>query len=92
MHGLPRHRRQWSRADIASADPADAGDLLADRLLAFLRRLGIPNGLSAVGYSRDDVPALVQGTLPQHRVTTISPRPAGAEELARLFEQSLVLW
>jgi hydroxyacid-oxoacid transhydrogenase len=79
-------------ADVAGASLADAGRLLADRLLAFLQRLGVPNGLAAVGYTRDDVPALVQGTLPQHRVTKLSPRPAGEAELTRLFEESLVLW
>ena len=79
-------------ADVSGASPADAGDILADRLVAFLQRLGIPNGLSAVGYTRADVPALVQGTLPQHRVTKLSPRPAGEAELTRLFEESLVLW
>ena len=78
--------------DVSGASPADAGDILADRLIGFLQRLGIPNGLAAVGYSRDDVPALVQGTLPQHRVTKLSPRAAGEAELTRLFEDSLVLW
>jgi hydroxyacid-oxoacid transhydrogenase len=57
-----------------------------------MRRLGVPNGLSAVGYTRDDIPALVEGTLPQHRVTKLSPRPATREDLAQLFEDSLVIW
>jgi len=48
--------------------------------------------LRAVGYTASDIPALVQGTLPQHRVTKLSPRPAGPEELAALFESSMVAW
>jgi hypothetical protein len=28
----------------------------------------------------------------QHRVTKLSPQPAGAEEFARLFEDSMVVW
>ena len=79
-------------ADTTAASPADAGKILADAVLGFMRRLGIPNGLSAVGYTPADVPALVEGTLPQHRVTKLSPRPAGPEELAALFEESMVLW
>ena len=78
--------------DVSDADPADAGDILADRVVEFMQRLNIPNGLSAVGYTAEDIPALVQGTLPQHRVTKLSPRPAGEEELTRLFEESLVVW
>jgi hydroxyacid-oxoacid transhydrogenase len=77
---------------VAGADPADAGKILADELVRLMQALGVPNGLSAVGYGRDDIPALVEGTLPQHRVTKLSPRPAGREELAQLFEQSLVIW
>jgi len=46
--------------------------------------------LKAIGYSSSDIPALVEGTLPQHRVTKLSPRPAGPEELARLFEDAMV--
>jgi hydroxyacid-oxoacid transhydrogenase len=79
-------------ADVSHAKPEDAGDILADRLIGFMRRLGLPNGLSAVGYTRDDIPALVQGTLPQHRVIKLSPRPVGEEELAMLFEQSMTIW
>ena len=79
-------------ADVSRASPADAGRILADRLVAFMQRLGVPNGLSAVGYRREDVPALVEGTLPQHRVIKLSPRPVGREELTRLFEESLVIW
>lgn len=79
-------------ADVGGASPADAGEILADTLLALMRQVGLPNGLSDVGYTTDDIPALVEGTLPQHRVTKISPRPAGADDLAQLFEDSMTLW
>jgi hydroxyacid-oxoacid transhydrogenase len=46
--------------------------------------------LRALGYTSADIPALVEGTLPQHRVTKLSLPPAGAEDLARLFEEALV--
>ena len=57
-----------------------------------MNRLGVPNGLKALGYTTSDIPALVEGTLPQHRVTKLSPRPAGPDELAALFEEALVAW
>jgi len=79
-------------ADISDKRPADAGRILADKVTEFMRRLGIPNGLSAVGYTSDDIPALVKGTLPQHRVTKLSPRPVGEEELTALFEDAMVAW
>ncbi len=50
----------------------------------------MPNGLRALGYGSADIPALVEGTLPQHRVTKLSPRPASAEDLAGIFEDAMI--
>ena len=52
----------------------------------------MPNGLGALGYDREHIPGLVEGTLPQHRVTKLAPREAGAEELAAIFEDALSYW
>ena len=73
-------------------DGEDAGKILADCIIRFMRELTIPNGLSAIGYTHADIPAVVQGTLPQHRVTKLSPIPAGEEELAKLFESAMTYW
>lgn len=79
-------------ADVSGAREADAGRILADRITWFMRRLKVPNGLRAVGYGSEDIPVLVEGTLPQHRVTKLAPRPAGPEELAKLFEEAMTAW
>jgi hydroxyacid-oxoacid transhydrogenase len=79
-------------ANIANAKPDDAGKILSDELIRLMHDLQMPNGLGALGYSSSDIPALVQGTLPQHRVTKLSPRPAGPDELARLFEDAMTAW
>jgi hydroxyacid-oxoacid transhydrogenase len=57
-----------------------------------MRKCGIPNGLRAVGYTEDDVDKLVEGTLPQHRVIKLSPRPASADDFRRMFLESMTLW
>ena len=79
-------------ADIAGRQPADAGRVLADRIVWFMQRLNVPNGLRAIGYQPLDIPVLVEGTLLQQRLTKLSPRPAGREELTRMFEESMVAW
>jgi hydroxyacid-oxoacid transhydrogenase len=79
-------------ANVSRATEADAGPILADRITWFMHELNVPNGLAAVGYTTADIPALVGGTLPQHRVTKLSPRPASEDDLARLFEQAMVAW
>jgi hydroxyacid-oxoacid transhydrogenase len=78
--------------DITGAKAEDAGKILSDRITWFMQELRMPNGLRAVGYSCADIPELVQGTLPQHRVTKLSPRPAGEDQLAQLFEDSMRAW
>jgi hydroxyacid-oxoacid transhydrogenase len=79
-------------AEVAGVAPDSAGDVLAARIIHFMRCVHMPNGLKAVGYAESDIPALVEGTLPQHRVTKLSPRPAGPEELAELFRASMCVW
>ncbi len=79
-------------ADVSNAGPEDAGEVLAAQLIALMRRVGLPNGLAAVGYGPGDVDGLVAGTLPQHRVTKLSPRPAGEAELRDLFLAAMTYW
>src|SRR4051812_24180081 len=79
-------------ANVAGVKKEDAGKVLADRITWFMQQLRTPNGLKAIGYTSSDIPALVEGTLPQHRVTKLSPRPASPDDLAKLFEDAMVAW
>lgn len=79
-------------AEVESVPPARAGEVLAETIIGLMRKLEVPNGLRAIGYGPSDVDALVAGTLPQHRVTKLSPRPAGEAELRQLFLDSMRLW
>ncbi len=80
-------------ATSAVPDPeAQAGPILADRIVALMKQLEMPNGLCAVGFTEADIPALVEGTLPQHRVTKLSPRPASAEDLHAMFKDAMTAW
>jgi hydroxyacid-oxoacid transhydrogenase len=78
--------------EVSKAKPEEAGEILAGAIIDLMRKVGIPNGLSAVGFGPQDLDKLVAGTLPQHRVTKLSPRPAGADELRQLFLDSMTLW
>jgi hydroxyacid-oxoacid transhydrogenase len=79
-------------AQVQGAQLEDAGKILADQITGFMQDLRIPNGLRALGYQSSDIPALVEGTLPQHRVTKLSPRPFGPEDLAQIFSEAMVAW
>ncbi|XP_011208880.2 probable hydroxyacid-oxoacid transhydrogenase, mitochondrial [Bactrocera dorsalis] len=75
-----------------NAKLADAGNILADTVRTFMQRAGVENGLKALGFSGDDIPALVEGTLPQQRITKLAPREQSKEDLAKLFENSMVVY
>ncbi len=78
--------------DTRDVPEAAAGEVLANAIIDLMKKTGVPNGLSAIGYTSDDVPALVEGTIPQHRVTKLSPRPASADDLRALFLDSMTIW
>jgi len=86
------HAARLMGAETSGAGPEDAGDILADAIVKLIKQIDVPNGLSAIGYTPDDVDALVEGTLPQHRVVKLSPRPVGADELRQLFLDSMTIW
>jgi hydroxyacid-oxoacid transhydrogenase len=79
-------------ASVAGVPSDEAGELLAGAVIDLMRKAGMPNGLAAVGYTEAEVDRLVEGTLPQHRVTKLCPRPFTREDLRRIFLDSLTLW
>lgn len=79
-------------AETRGAAAEDAGEILASQIISIMRRVGMPSGLAAIGFSVDDVDDLVTGTLPQHRVTKLSPRPASADDLRELFLGAMRYW
>jgi alcohol dehydrogenase class IV len=57
-----------------------------------MRATGMPNGLRALGYGDDDVPALVAGAFAQQRLLANAPRAVGEPELAALFAGAMTVW
>jgi hydroxyacid-oxoacid transhydrogenase len=89
---LHLYAAQLMGSDTSKAKKQDAGEILSSAIVELMRRTGMPNGLSAVGYTTDDVTKLVAGTLPQHRVTKLSPRPFDETDLKQLFLDSMQYW
>ena len=73
-------------------DPAAAGDVLAAAVIDLMRAVDMPAGLAAVGFTEQHIPALVAGTVPQHRVTKLAPRPASETDLGALFADAMRYW
>jgi len=78
-------------ADVRDVPPDRAGDVLAERVLHFMRLTDQPMGIAAFGYADADIPRLVEGTLVQARLLKLSPIDPTPEVLAGLFRDSLRL-
>jgi hydroxyacid-oxoacid transhydrogenase len=79
-------------ADISHARKEEAGEILANEIISLMKIAKIPNGLSEVGFTPADVDSLVEGTLPQQRVISLSPRPFTPDILKQLFLGSMKIW
>jgi hydroxyacid-oxoacid transhydrogenase len=89
-------RHKWASAllgyPLDTDDPGEIGEGLAQATIDIMKRVKMPNGLKAVGFTEDDVDQLVKGTLPQERVTKLSPRPATEADLRNLFLDAMTYW
>ena len=55
--------------------------------------LNIENGISEFGYTSEDIPRLVEGTVPQKRLISMGPDGEPTpEEIAMLYEQSMKIY
>jgi alcohol dehydrogenase class IV len=86
------HGAQCLGAEVKGAADADAGEILASRIVAMMQATKFPNGLKAVGYVADDVTALADGAFPQRRVLSNSPRTVDIGELRTLFAGAMSYW
>ena len=79
-------------ASVGGVPALEAGELVAERVIELMRLAHIPNGLADVGYEERDIPALVEATLPQHRVTKLAPVEVDGKLLADLFRGAMRYW
>ncbi|MFL5349392.1 MAG: hydroxyacid-oxoacid transhydrogenase [Hyalangium sp.] len=78
--------------DVRGATPEDAGEVLAGKLIQIMRAVGMPNGLSGVGYSEADLEPLTAGAWPQQRLLQNAPREMSQPVLTQLFRQAMHYW
>ncbi len=67
-------------------------EALPRALVALMRDIGIPNGLTGIGYTEGDISALVEGTLRQPRLLAGAPRQIGAADLDWILRDAMRCW
>jgi len=81
--------------DVSNVKRESAGDVLGEALEKFLDELGDqPKGLKDLGFKREHIDALVEGTIPQKRVLMLAPGLAEElneerQQLRNLFEDAM---
>ncbi|KAA3624158.1 MAG: iron-containing alcohol dehydrogenase [Proteobacteria bacterium] len=79
-------------AKADDADPADAGNLLASRLIEMMRACGVPNGLTDLNYRNRDIDALSEGAIKQQRLLKLSPVDVDIDTLKGLYRDAMKYW
>jgi len=92
--GPERHLRaaELMGYPVAGLSEPERRQALPRALMALMRDVGIPSGLSAVGYGERDVAALIEGTLKQPRLLSGAPRIVGAPELDWILRDAMQYW
>jgi hydroxyacid-oxoacid transhydrogenase len=89
--------RHWQAAETLGADmqgvtPDQGGLALAERMIELMRLCNIPNGLSALNYTENDIPGLVEGAFKQQRLLINSPRKVMQTDLEELYRDAMRYW
>jgi len=79
-------------ADARGATPDEAGEVLATRIIELMRKTGIPNGLSAVGFGAGQVKALAESSIRQQRAINNAPRESNLIDLENIYSAALSYW
>ncbi len=77
------------QADLRGATPADSGEALATRLIELMRKTGVPNGLTGVGFAPADVPALAASSARQVRAIANSPRETNLTDIENIYAAAM---
>ena len=78
--------------DVNMLDDFEGALTLSEAVSKLMKDIEIPNGLSALGYTKEDIPSIVEGTLKQTRLLAGTPLEISKEILQFVAEESLVLW
>jgi alcohol dehydrogenase class IV len=86
------HAARMLGLDTRGLSQEEAAQALPDGLIRLMRDLDMPNGLGALGYTEEDLPALAAGAMKQQRLLVNAPRPVTEPDMIALFRQAMRYW
>jgi len=89
---MPERHRQVAEL-LAGESIGNAGpDTLPDILRELMRDIDAPRGVAELGYTEDDIPALVDGALKQQRLLAVAPKEVSEQDLHHIINASMTNW
>ena len=82
----------YLQADQRGATSADAGEVVANRIIELMRATHIPNGLSGVGFVENDVTRLTDSSIRQARAIANAPRESNRVDIENIYRDAIRYW
>jgi len=79
-------------ADSKEATPADAGEVLKNRLIQLMKDTHMPNGLAELGFNDSDITPMAESSLRQQRAIKNSPRESNLVDMENIYQASMSYW
>jgi alcohol dehydrogenase class IV len=76
-------------ADLRGVTDTNGREVLPETLLGLIKDTSGPDGLTDFGYTDEDIPAMVEGTLAQQRLLSGCPRHASRDALSAILHDSM---
>ncbi|MEJ7841672.1 MAG: hydroxyacid-oxoacid transhydrogenase [Rubrobacter sp.] len=89
---MPERHREV--AELLAGERIEKPDenTLPDILISLMKDIGAPSGVRELGYTEDDIDALVEGAMKQQRLLVGSPKDVSEEDLASILRESMENW
>ena len=80
------------QADQQGAVLEDAGEVLSKRIIELMKQTHMPNGLSGVGFSKNDIKAMAASSIRQGRALANAPRESNLVDLENIYADAINYW
>eukprot|EP00127_Corallochytrium_limacisporum_P007053 Clim_evm13s241 gene=Clim_evmTU13s241 len=86
------HAAELLGCDTKTAKMDDAGEVLAEKLIDFIKLAKFPNGISECGFSQNDVDNLTTSCYAQKRVVDNAPWAVSYDDLEGMYKGAMAYW
>jgi hydroxyacid-oxoacid transhydrogenase len=90
--GAPERHLQAANslgANAWDAGPAEAGEVVAGRIIELMRKTGMPNGIGELGFGAGDVKDLAASSIRQVRAIANAPRETNLVDLENIYAAAI---